>query len=176
MTTTRRHEIDWLYRGLARFFPEEWERFRTGVPDDDLVAGYARLMESPEEKVREKAARDWAAWEDAAVSLEPNGAPDHYRGRPGIDLRAMVRICSHYFAHGAWLDEGILLREAGHLTGIPGVLIHGRLDLSSPLDTAWTLDKAWPDAELVLVHDSGHRGSDTIRDRMVEALDKFASR
>jgi hypothetical protein len=43
-TMTRRSEIDWLYRGAARFFPEEWERFRAVVDDDDVVAGYARLM------------------------------------------------------------------------------------------------------------------------------------
>jgi proline iminopeptidase len=35
VTTTRRREIDWLYRGVARFFPEAWERFRAGVPQAD---------------------------------------------------------------------------------------------------------------------------------------------
>jgi proline iminopeptidase len=49
VTTARRSEIDWLCRGVARFFPGEWERFRAGVPeadrDGDLVAAYARLME-----------------------------------------------------------------------------------------------------------------------------------
>ena len=31
-----------------------------------------------------------------------------------------------------------MIRDAGRLAGIPGVLIHGRLDLSCPVDTAWT--------------------------------------
>src|SRR5262245_27389099 len=35
VTTSRRAEIDWLYRGVARFFPEAWERFRAGVPEPD---------------------------------------------------------------------------------------------------------------------------------------------
>ena len=64
--------------------------------------------------------------------------------------------------------------HAGRLAGIPGVLIHGRLDLSGPLDTAWELAKAWPDAELVAVRDSGHTGSTTMREQMVSALDRFA--
>ena len=42
VTMTRRAEIDWLYRGIAPLFPEQWERFRAGVPaserDGDLVA------------------------------------------------------------------------------------------------------------------------------------------
>ncbi len=39
ISTTRRSELDWLYRGVGRFFPEEWERFRDGAGtdrDDDL--------------------------------------------------------------------------------------------------------------------------------------------
>ena len=178
VTTTRRSEIDWLYRGVARFFPAEWERFRAGVPeadrDGDLVAAYARLMQHPDPLVRARAANDWSAWEDAVVSLEPNGKPNPYSDRPPAALLAFVRICTHYFAHGAWLEEGVLLRDAGRLAGIPGVLIHGRLDLSGPLDTAWELARAWPDAELIAVTDSGHTGSDTMRDRVLGALDTYA--
>lgn len=178
VTTTRRSEIDWLYRGVARFFPEEWERFRAGVPeadrDGDLVAAYARLMENPSAPVRERAAHDWCAWEDAVISLEPNGTPAAYSNRPLAGLLAFVRITTHYFAHGAFLEEGALLRDASRLSGIPGVLIHGRLDLSGPLDTAWNLANAWPEAELVVVNDSGHTGSDTMRQRLRMALDAYA--
>src|SRR5688572_29696675 len=102
VTTTRRSEIDWLYRGVGRFFPEEWQRFRAGVPegdrDGDLVAAYARLMEDPDPAVRADAAMAWAAWEDAVLSLEPSGRPDVYSGRASDDLLAFVRICSRYFA------------------------------------------------------------------------------
>jgi proline iminopeptidase len=49
VTTSRRSEIDWLYRGVGRFFPEEWHRFAAGVPETDrvgdVVAAYALLME-----------------------------------------------------------------------------------------------------------------------------------
>jgi len=180
VTTTRRSEIDWLYRGVARFFPEEWERFRAGVPeadrDGDLVAAYARLMEDPDPLVRAHAADAWSAWEDAVLSLEPNGKPNAYSDRPPAVLLALVRICAHYFAHGAWLAEGALLRDAGRLAGIAGVLIHGRLDLSGPLDTAWELARAWPDAELVAIRDSGHQGGDATREQMLRALDAFARR
>ncbi len=178
VTTTRRSEIDWLYRGVARFFPEEWERFRAGVPEadrgGDLVAAYASLMEDPDPLVRTQAANAWGAWEDAVLSLEPNAKPNAYSDCPPAALLALVRICAHYFAHGAWLEEGALLRDAGRLAGVPGVLIHGRLDLSGPLDTAWELARAWPDAELIALRDSGHQGSDTKREQMLSALDKFA--
>ncbi|WP_028937972.1 prolyl aminopeptidase [Pseudonocardia spinosispora] len=175
VTTTRRSEIDWLYRGVGRFFPEAWERFRAGVADDDVVAAYARLMESPDASVRAKAAVDWMAWEDAVISAEPNGRRGTYSDRPPAAMMAFVRICAHYFSHGAWLEEGVLLRDAGRLAGIPGVLVHGRLDMSCPVDTAWELANAWPDATLHVVEDSGHTGSDTMREHLRTALDTFAA-
>ncbi|MBT2508470.1 alpha/beta fold hydrolase [Streptomyces sp. ISL-98] len=151
VTTTRRSEIDWLYGGVARFFPEAWERFRAGVPekdrDGDLIAAYARLVSHPDPDVRAKA---------TAARL------------------ALVRIASHYFSHGAWLEEGELLREAGRLSAIPGVLIHGRHDLSSPHGTAWELARAWPGAELVVVDDAGHKGSESMRELELAALNRFA--
>lgn len=176
VTTSRRSEIDWLYRGVGRFFPEEWERFRAGVPDDDLLAGYARRMEDPDADVRAKAATEWLAWEDAVISLEPNGRPNAYSDKPPDAQLAFVRICAHYFSHGAWLEEGALLRDAYRLAGIPGVLIHGRLDLGSPVVTAWELARSWPDAQLVVVGDSGHTGSDTMRTEALAATDRFRVR
>lgn len=180
VTTTQRSEVDWLYRGVGRFFPEESERFRAGagedVRDSDLVAAYARLMEDPDPDVRTRAANDWCRWEDAVISLESNGKPGAYSDRPPDGLLALVRICAHYFSHGAWLPDGVLMREAGRLAGIPGALIHGRHDLGSPLGTAWQLARAWPDAELTVISDSGHTGSDAMRERILGALDEFACR
>jgi hypothetical protein len=45
---TRPVEVHWLYHEVGRYFPEQWERFRNGVPeaerDGDLVAAYYRLL------------------------------------------------------------------------------------------------------------------------------------
>ncbi|WP_406308854.1 prolyl aminopeptidase [Streptomyces sp. NBC_00623] len=180
VTSTRRYEIDWLYRGVGRFFPEAWERFRRGVPepdrDGDLVGAYARLMEHPDPDVRANAAIDWCAWEDAVLSAEHHGKPNGYGDMPFLDMLAFVRICSHYFAHGAWLEEGQLIRDSGRLAGIPGVLIHGRLDMSGPLDTAWELAHAWPGAELVVIDDAGHKGSSAMSAALYGAFERFAQR
>jgi proline iminopeptidase len=179
VTMTRRSDVDWLYRGVGRFFPEQWERFLAGAGgvarDGDIVAAYAWLAGHPDAAVREKATTDWCAWEDAVVMAESQGASKPYSSRPPLAKLNMVRICSHYFANGAWLEEGILLREAHRLAGIPAVLVHGRLDIGGPLQTAWELSQAWPDAELRVVEDAGHLGGTTSTDHVMDALERFAT-
>jgi proline iminopeptidase len=177
VTMCRRSEIDWLYHGVGRFFPEEWERFRAGVPgaehNGDLLTAYAQLMENPDAEVRAKAAADWLSWEDAVISQEPQGTRNAYSSRPPAAQLAFVRICAHYYSHAAWLEEGALLRDASRLAGIRGVLIHGRLDMGSPLRTAWELAQAWPDARLVVINDSGHTGSETMKNEILDVLERF---
>ena len=177
--TMSRAEVDWLYRGgVARIFPGEWERFRNGVPEGsgggDLVAAYAERMEHPDPEVRAQAALDWSTWEDVVVSLEPNGRPSPYRNRASDALQAFVRICTHYASHAGWWEDGELLRGAERLAGIPGVIVHGRQDLSCPLSTAWNFARAWPDAELVTIDDSGHRGSPAFGEALNAAMERFS--
>ncbi len=179
VTMTRPEEIDWLYRGVGRLLPGPWEAFRDALPEADrdgnLVAAYNRLLNSPDEGIRTKAARDWCAWEDAVIAHETLGSPVLYGDKPDDALMAFVRICAHYFANDAWLEDGQLLRDAHRLAGIPAVLIHGRLDLAGPLKTAWELAKVWPDAELKVIDDSGHTGSPAMRDAILEATERFGT-
>ncbi|MFI0976023.1 prolyl aminopeptidase [Streptomyces sp. NPDC021093] len=180
VTTTRPSETDWLYRGAGQFHPEAWDRFRDAVPegerDGDLLAAYARLMENPDRTVRAKAAADWLAWEDAVVSGEPNGVPGMYSDREVDAQIAFVRICAHIFGNGAFLEEDQLLRNAHKLAGIPAVLVHGRHDMGSPVQTAWELAKAWPDARLHIIEDSGHAGSDAANLASRTAIEEFKKR
>ena len=161
---------------MARFFPEEWERFRQAVPpadrDGDLVDAYYRLLKDPDFTVRESAARAWCEWEDAVLSQEQGWQPNP-RYEDARFRMAFARIVTHYFHHHAWLEDGALLRDADRLAAIPGVLVHGRLDLGGPPTTAWELARAWPAAELLLVS-GGHAGSQEMVAHLVEAADRFA--
>lgn len=172
--------VDWLYRGVGRMFPEEWQRFRDGVPererDGDLVMAYSRVMEDGDVEARAKAAAAWLRWEDTVVSLEPGVRPGAYRDRAGSAQIAFVRICAHIFGHGGWFEEGQLIRDAVRLAGIPGVLVQGRHDLSCSVQPIWEVAQNWPDARLFVMDDAGHTGSPAFADVVDKALDEFADR
>lgn len=63
--------------------------------------------------------------------------------------------------------------DAHRLRGIAAVLIHGRLDLSGPLRTAWELAQAWPDADLKIIEDTGHTGSPAMGAAVIDAIARF---
>ncbi|MGV1757504.1 prolyl aminopeptidase [Rhizobium sp. A22-96] len=159
VTMTRQSEIDWLYRGLGRFFPEEWARFRAALPvqdrDGDLVEAYYRLLCNPDPAIHMKAAKDWHEWEAASILVDPRATMPARWSDPRY-LTARARIIAHYFHHLAWLEEEQILRDIKRLAGIPCTMIQGRLDLEAPVITAWELSQAWPEAKLVIVPSAAH--------------------
>jgi proline iminopeptidase len=176
ITNGDRRETDWITRDMGRVFPREWERFRDGVPaadrHGDLSAAYSRLLHDPDPAVRAKAAQDWCDWEDVHVSLAPDHTPRLSVAGPAFQL-CFARIVTHYWAHGCFLEPGQLLAGADRLAGIPGVMVHGRYDVSGPLDTAWRMHGAWPDSELVVVGDAGH-SSGSMGPALAAAIERFA--
>jgi len=175
VTSTCPREVDWITRQMGRLFPEEWERCRAGVPeaerDGDLAAAYARLLADLDPAVRERAARDWCAWEDVHVSLASGN--QHYLGRRDPDFRmTFARLVTHYWSNAAWLEDGELVRNAHLLAGIPGLMVDGRLDVSGPPDIAWQISQGWPDAERLVVAGAGHGHG--VEGYVVAATDRFA--
>jgi proline iminopeptidase len=173
IATDRRVETDLLTRGLGVVFPEPWARFRDAVPeaerDGDLAAAYARLLADPDAPVREKAAADWCDWEDA---MKP-GPPSLRYEDPAFRM-AFARLVTHYFSNGAWLEDGEIIRRAGTLAGIPGILVQGSLDLGNLVGTPWLLAQAWPGSELVTIDMGGHGSGPGMSDAIVAATDRFA--
>jgi proline iminopeptidase len=176
VTMTRPEDVHWLYHGVGRFFPEQWRRFRDGVPaeerDGDLVAAYNRLLNGPTDAAtKAAAAQRWVDWEDAVLSLEPGWQPRSTYQDPAYRM-TFARMCAHYFSHAGFLVDGQLLRDAHRLAGIPAELIHGRLDLGGPAEVAWLVHQAWPGSRLTFV-DTGHGGGSTMTSAVSAAFDRF---
>ena len=159
-------DIEWLTVHAGRFFPAEWQAFRDHVPPaswgERLVDAYNSLLMDPDPEVRDAAAVAWCRWEDAHVATTPAARPNPRFEDPSFRL-GFARQVTHCWRHDSWLAPGEIVARAGRLAGIPGWLIHGRLDLSSPLDAPWRIHQAWPGSELVIVEDEGHGGETMVK-------------
>jgi proline iminopeptidase len=179
VTTTSRREVQWITEDVGRIFPQEWDRFANAVPDRlrhlRLVDAYAAMLADPDPIVHDRAAREWCTWEDAHVSLTPGHTPNPRYQDPEFRLR-FGRLVTHYWRHAAFLVEDQLVRDAAKLNGIPGVLIHGRYDVSGPLVTAWRLSQRWTTSRLYILDDAGHGGGNEFMPLAIGALNEFASR
>jgi proline iminopeptidase len=181
VTTGRHSEFDWLFRGgIAVLFPEEWERLRLHLPvadrDGDIAEAYHRLLNDPDATVRQRAAEAWCMWESASPAWPPVAGLAARFTDPKFALGFACTV-THYVRNNAWLEDGILLHNAGVLADIPGVLITGRFDFQAPIANAWHLRRAWPRADLVIVDNAGHAADNAnITQEIVTGTDRFAAR
>ena len=170
VTTTSRREVDWVTEGVGAIFPEAWDRFAAHAEaagigyrrgERRLVEAYAALLASLDPAVRDAASWEWARWEDTHVSIGAGGVHSDPRWRDDRFRHAFMRLTAHYWSHDGFCDPP-LLERMDLLHGVPGVLIHGRRDISAPAVTAWELHRRWPGSQLVVDEGDGHGGTSMV--------------
>jgi proline iminopeptidase len=175
----RRQELDWFYqRGASALYPDAFEDFLAPIPPaerHDMLAAYHRRLTGDDRAVQVEAARAWSQWEGRTISLLENPGRVAAFGEEHYAL-AFARIEAHYFVHGGFFEtDGQLLRDIGRIRHIPCIIVHGRYDVVTPVENAWDLARAWPEAELVIVPDAGHAVTEPgITDALIRATDRFA--
>jgi proline iminopeptidase len=175
----RRWELEWFYQGgCSRLFPDAWADYLAPIPPverGDLMSAYHRRLTAEDPQVRLDAARAWSVWEASTSFLRQDPAFIEGHKADAFAL-AFARIECHYFVNGGFFEvEDQLLRDAPKLHGIPGTIVHGRYDVVCPLQNAWDLKQAWPEAELVICPNSGHSAFEAeITDALLRATDGYA--
>ena len=179
--TLRRKELEWFYQqGASEIQPEAFDEYVRPIPvteRGDLIAAFHRRLTGDNEGVKLEAARAWSMWEGNAISLLPDPARVAAFGAPDYAI-AFARIETHYFQNRGFFDrDDQLIANAGRLKAIPGVIIHGRYDLCTPISIAWDLHKAWPEASYRPVDDAGHAMTEPgIIHELVTATEEFKPR
>ena len=173
------YEIDWMYTegGASQVYPDKFDEFLAPIPEGergDLVEAYRKRLTGDDKEEQLAAAKAWSKWEGDIVTLLPSPSTIEHFTAHDVAV-AVARIENHYMANNGWFDEGQLLRDAGKLKGIPGVIVQGRHDTCTPPVAAWRLKQAWPEVELNIIPDGGHLFSEPgVLDGLVRATDRFA--
>lgn len=176
----RRWELEWFYQsGTSLLYPDAWEKYEALIPPaerDDFIAAYHRRLTSPDPAVQKAAARVWSVWEASTSHLLPD--EDYIRSCAGDEFSlAFARIEAHYFVNGGFLSrENQLIEDVAKIRHVPAVIVQGRYDVVCPMQSAYELAKAWPEARFAIVPDAGHSAYEPgIVHELITATDAFAS-
>lgn len=176
----RKEDIDWFYQnGASRIFPDYWEDYLHPIPvaeRGDLLEAYHQRLTGSNELAQMACAKAWSLWEARCATLRPNHDLIEAFSDPHTAL-ALARIEAHYFKYSAFMQDNQILNNARRLEGIPGIIIHGRYDMVCPLDNAFALHQAWPEAELHIIREAGHASREpSIVDALIRATRSMARR
>ena len=175
----RRTELEWFYQqGASTLFPDRWERYVAVIPPPergDLMRAFYRRLTGTDRTAALAAARAWAVWEGATSFLLTDEDNVRRWGEDEFAL-AVARIECHYFVHGGFLNsEDQLLADIGRIRHLPAVIVQGRYDVVCPMQTAWDLHRAWPEADFRVVPDAGHSAFEPgTTDELIRATDRLA--
>jgi len=174
-------EIRWFYQeGASNLFPDAFDRYVAPIPEaerGDLLKAFYKRLTGKNAAARAEAAAAWARWEGETLSIQgPRQRPPRFDEADFLD--AFARIECHYFHNKGFFDsDGWLLDQAAKFGDLPGVIVHGRYDVVTPLSSAWALNKAWPKATLKIVPDAGHSSLEPgIVSELIKASDGFAEK
>lgn len=176
----RQQDLAWFYQeGASQIFPDYWEDFQSPIPHaerEDMIKAYYSRLTGSNELAKMGAAKAWSVWEAHCATLRPNHELVDNFADPHKAL-ALARIESHYFMNKAFIEEDQILRDAGKLEGIPGIIVHGRYDMICPLSNAHALHRRWHNSELHIIRDAGHSSREpSITDGLVRATRDMAYR
>ena len=166
---------------LPRLYPGLYDDFMSVLPEDERaepIRSYFRRILDSSPDVNIPAARAWGETERILSEHTPN--------RTRLDLTALNSsralpatpfMEAHYFSHDSFMQPNQLLREAGRLAGIPGIIVQGRYDLLCPPAISHALAAVWREAEIRFVEGAGHTLYDPgVRDAVMKAIADMASR
>ena len=159
-------ELRWFYQdGASMIFPDAWERFLAPIPEDerhDLMGAYHRRLTHPDRQVQGEAASAWSQWEGDTISIRgPEARPSKF-GEVDFAI-AFARIECHYFVNRGFFDhDGWLYDQIPRLRHIPTWIVQDRFDVVTPMEAAWKLKRAWPEATLEVVWDAGHASTEPL--------------
>ncbi len=177
--TLRRSELEWFYQeGCSWIYPDAFEAYQAVIPLEergDMIAAFYKRLTHEDRDIQLEAARAWSIWEASTLSLLEDPERIKNFGEDDYAL-AFARIECHYFVNRGFFEhDDQLIRDAKKIQHIPGVIVHGRYDIVTPLKTAWELKRNWPEADLRIVPDAGHAMTEPgIIHELVSATQRFA--
>jgi len=181
--TMREKEHKWFTHGMKNIFPDAWYDFVEFLPKDernDILNSYYKRLNSEDKNIYLPAAKAWSNYEGSCCKLIPFVQEKITDPKLLLELEnqayCIARIEAHYFVNEKFDPDDYILKSVDKFRYIPAVIVQGRYDVVCPIETAYELHRAWPEAEFKIIPNAGHSSSETgIMHELISATNKFRS-
>ncbi|CAA6824512.1 MAG: Proline iminopeptidase (EC [uncultured Thiotrichaceae bacterium] len=183
-----KHDLDWFFceDGVSRLYPELWNTLSTLLPkpenpkiEETLLQSYHRCLFSDDSALNKKAAKAWSDWTDTIVTWtltsqpstetkEEEVAAGSHENVTDKQIRS-IRLEAHYAVNQYFLKENHILNNMEAIKQIPTWLVHGRKDITCPIESSWRLHQQLTHSTLQILPNAGHLAGEP---DMIEALVK----
>ena len=153
----RKNDIQWFYQyGASEIYPAHWENYISIVDKaktDDILSEYHKMIFSDDEKLANKACKEWSLWEGRSSCLYPTRNVVDAFDECSVSL---ARIESHFFVNDCFIEENQIIKNIDKILGIPCTIVHGQYDVVCPIRQAYDLNQVYPKSRLIVAKDAGH--------------------
>jgi proline iminopeptidase len=178
LVTTRAKDVHWLTHVMGDVYPEEFDRLLSIIPasarSGNIATAVHALLRSDDPEVRDGAALAWCSWEDRLATLNGPVTTSRTQQDP-IARLGFSRIVTHYFGNYAFQADDAITSRLGRIAHLPAYLLRGRLDIASPLRSAYEIAYKLPHATLDIVEADAHGAGDDTSERLIETLDRLGA-
>ncbi|MFK8066624.1 MAG: prolyl aminopeptidase [Gammaproteobacteria bacterium] len=182
-----KRDLNWFFGdGVGRIFPDEYSKFISQLEKEssgiDTVIDFHKMINSSSDMKKINAAKAWLRWTGIVVTWtleqreEKEDDPKSDEKDPQ-ELIKGVQLELHYAVNEYFLKPDQLMKNIDQIPDIPVTIIHGRRDITCPMESSWQLHNAIPKSKLVILHESGHLASEpAMIDALVSATDNLTIR
>lgn len=154
----RPQEVRFWFHGIGTLFPDAFESFAHHVEPqerDDLLTAYHTRLINPNPLVHLPAAQALRGFSARTQTLVSSEAHVNTLTQPKAALE-LSRLFTHYCANNFFVPENHILNSITRIRHLPCEIVQGRYDVVTPMQSAWELHRAWPEARFTLVELSNH--------------------
>ena len=142
---------------LKVMYPELWNNYLSLSSKKkplDRVKHYFQEIK----KGQKRYINTWFRLEDQTRSIDPDSRKSNKRTQTQKRIIALME--SYYYSQRFFLPSNYILNNISKISGIPGILIHGRLDVICNPEDSYRVAEKLPQAKLCLIQKAGHSFSD----------------
>ena len=160
-------------QSLALMYPELWEKYVGMSKHTDPLLRSKEYYENIKKK-NQKYIDTWYNLEFKTLTPNPR---DNNIKMDSNEKYVVSLLESHYYSNKFFLPPNYIINNSYKIRHIPGVIIHGRLDVICSVQDSYRLSQKLPKAELCIVEKAGHSYYDPlITEAMIDATRRLTKK